>query len=1418
MSDDTPVPATESAVAEPAVIVAAKRPLWQRILKWLLVAILALVVLVGVVVLGINTDPGRRFVANRIGGYTTASGLNIKVGRIDGSLYGKMVLSDVRVADPKGVFLTSPRLDVDWRPFAFASNHVDVRGLSTDLVTLARRPELKATPSDPNAPLLPDLDIDVNRLHIGRLVLAKPVTGETHVLRIDGAVHIADRRAQLVADAAALRGPGIAGGDRLRLTLNAVPDRNMLDVNAKLSAPIGGVVATMASLKAPLTASVDGRGSWQAWQGRALATLGQGQLADIGITAKNGHIELRGFAAPGLYLTGPVERLTAPRLDLAIDTTLNDRKADTRMTLKSDALAVDAGGLLDLANSRFGNFAVNARLLTPGAIAPNLRGRDVMARLVLDGAFATPTVDYKVSAAALGFGTTTVETVYAEGLARVNADRILVPVNARARRVTGLNAAVGGLTNNVRINGDFAISMPNILSDNLRIRSDNIDATAVVVANVQTGRYTGALKGRVNNYRVESIGIIDLTTDAELVPGARGGFGITGRVVAQTKQLFNSGVRDFLGGNAIVRSDIGYSPEGIVTFRNLRMNAPQFRITRGEGRFDPGTGAVAVNADAYSAQYGPVTARVTGTADAPVVVLHAARPGLGVGLVDVDARIVGRGGAYAVTAKGGTDYGPFTADVLVRPSPRLTVDVNRLVFAGIVGQGRIAATPAGPFAGALQFAGRGITGNVRLADQGGYQRADVAARAFNATIPGQSDFTIGRAIVNASVVMLPKAPQVVADVQVGDTRYNAFVIQAMRAKVNYVGGRGTAQAVLNGSSGVPLRLAINARLSPDAYLVAAQGQANGIPFRTGTPARITAARGVYTLAPTRIDFGQGTNAGSARLAGSFGGGVTAAQARLDSLNLSILSAFVPNLGVSGAVTGSLDYRQQGQAIPAADARLTVANFQRTGLSAVSEPVDVQVIGKLLPDGGEMRALVKRGPMAIGRLLATLRPLPPGAGSWTTRLMQAPLGGGIRYNGPSAVLFSLAALPNQQLSGPIAVAADFSGRVSAPQLNGLIRADNLTYDNETYGTRLSQMKIAARFNNDRLELTGMTARAGSGTVQAQGTIGLAADAGFPVDVRARLDNAQLAKSDAVAATSSGTIRFTHGRDGGLLQGNLTIPEARYQIIRQGAAEVPELTGVRRKSQIVTPRPTDRLTPAPVSTIRLDLNVSAPNQLFVSGMGLESEWQMKLHVGGTSAAPVVTGGLDLVRGTYSFAGKRFEVNRGTIRFNGGALSDPDINIQATTTVNGITAVIQITGTGQRPQIAFTSTPALPQDEVLSRLLFGTNPENLSATEAIQLASALNSLRGSGGGLNPLGKLRSATGFDRLRVLGADQATGRGTSLAAGKYITDNIYVEIVTDARGYTATQLEIALTRTLSLLTATGSQGGSDVRLKYSRDY
>src|SRR3546814_12716158 len=106
---------------------------------------------------------------------------------------------------------------------------------------------------------------------------------------------------------------------------------------------------------------------------------------------------------------------------------------------------------------------IYARLLTPGAIAENLNGRDVMASLALDGPMATPTVNYVVRAAAIGFGDTVVEDVYASGLARVDADRILIPIDARARRVSGLNAAAGGLLPHGRTNAPLAINGPPIL-------------------------------------------------------------------------------------------------------------------------------------------------------------------------------------------------------------------------------------------------------------------------------------------------------------------------------------------------------------------------------------------------------------------------------------------------------------------------------------------------------------------------------------------------------------------------------------------------------------------------------------------------------------------------------------------------------------------------------------------------------------------------------------------------------------------------------------------------------------------------------------------------------------------------------------------------------------------------------------------
>jgi translocation and assembly module TamB len=235
-------------------------------------------------------------------------------------------------------------------------------------------------------------------------------------------------------------------------------------------------------------------------------------------------------------------------------------------------------------------------------------------------------------------------------------------------------------------------------------------------------------------------------------------------------------------------------------------------------------------------------------------------------------------------------------------------------------------------------------------------------------------------------------------------------------------------------------------------------------------------------------------------------------------------------------------------------------------------------------------------------------------------------------------------------------------------------------------------------------------------------------------------------------------------------------------------------------------------------QLAIKARADSRLAVTGLGLDSEWSTDLDVGGTLDSPRITGRADLVRGGYEFAGKRFELNRGIIRFRGEQPIDPTLDIEAVATNQSLTATVRVTGSGQRPDIAFTSTPALPQDELLSRLLFGTSITNLSAPEAVQLAAAVASLQSGGAGLNPINALRQAIGLDRLRILPADATTGAKTAVAAGKYITKRTYIELVSDGQGYSASRIEFQITRWLSLLSTISTIGRTSATVKISKDY
>jgi translocation and assembly module TamB len=165
------------------------------------------------------------------------------------------------------------------------------------------------------------------------------------------------------------------------------------------------------------------------------------------------------------------------------------------------------------------------------------------------------------------------------------------------------------------------------------------------------------------------------------------------------------------------------------------------------------------------------------------------------------------------------------------------------------------------------------------------------------------------------------------------------------------------------------------------------------------------------------------------------------------------------------------------------------------------------------------------------------------------------------------------------------------------------------------------------------------------------------------------------------------------------------------------------------------------------------------------------------------------------------------------------------------------VSITGYADSPNFAFSSEPpGMPQDEIMSRLLFGVPASQLSAFQVAQIGAALATLTGAGSGSNPLVKLQKTLGLDRLTV-GANTTTGptgapenQGAAIAAGRYISKRVYVEGKQTTIGTSQVQVDVDLTKHLKLQTRLGNgtanaQGttpendpGSSIGLSYQIEY
>ena len=1361
---------------------------------------MVLALLAGAAIWLADTSIGHRFIADRIAALSLKSGLKIRVGRIDGSIYGKATIQDLRLSDDSGLFFEAGNVALDWRPWAWAANKLDIESLTAPTATLHRMPKL--VPSDKPSPILPDFDIRVGHFDIARLTIGEAIVKPARVAHVGGRADIHNGRA--LVDFAA----NATGGDRLALKLDAQPDRNVFDVSAMLDAPSHGVIGGMIGTDRPLSLRAAGDGNWTNWRGKLAAQASGQTIADLALHARSGRYDLDGVAKPSAFTNGRVAALTGPQVRVKGNARLEARRLDAHLALASSAIAFSANGIVDLASSSLDGMRIDARLLRPQALLDSMTGRDIALKLLVDGPFKTANFDYLLTAPRAAFGTTGFEDVRASGRGRLSSEPVIVPLKLTARRVTGLGEVAGGLLNNLSVDGLLRVTTKLLTGDGLMLKSDKLTSTVSMLVDFATGRYDVSLTGQLGRYYIPGLGIVDVKSTLNVVPGPNGiGTRVVGRGQAWVRRLDNAFLGTLAGGLPRIDTALERSADGIIRFTNLRLVAPAITLTgSGYRRLD---GTFFFQGSGRQARYGPLRLTLDGPIDRPKIDLHLARPLDAAGLRDVHVLLAPTADGFTWRANGGSMAGPFDGNgaILLPKSGAPVIRITRLVQSGITVAGDLRSVTGG-LDGTLTLSGGGVSGNLMLAPVSGIQRIEAHLGLRDMRLAGPPVIAVQRGTIDAVALLDPAGVSVDATVSARGLRRGNVYLERLAGNAKLRGGQGEVRAAFAGGRGRLFDIQTVMQIAGDRVTVTAQGTLDRKPISLDHPAVLTREASDWRLDPATVSFA----GGAATVSGRFGDSMQV-DAVIERMSLTVLDLVNPDLGLGGTASGRLGFVQEaGSASPTGHAELRVRGLTRAGLATGSQPIDAGINALLRSDELAFRAIAVRGGQSLGQ--AQGRVSLAGGSDISTRIMNGPLFAQVRYNGPADTLWRLTGVESLDVSGPIALAADFSGRLTNPVIQGSMRTDNLRVESPLSGTVLTGMKAAGVFNGSRLVIDNFTANAGRGTVTGRAAFDLGATNGLGIDISADAKAAQLIERDDLSATATGPLRIRSDGQTGVISGNVILDRSAFRLGQAAAvAQVPHLN-VR---EINLPAGTRRDSEAAAMTWTLDVKASAPDRMAVTGLGLDSEWRADLAISGAINAPRILGRADVVRGGYEFAGKRFELSRGVIRFQGEYPPDPVLDITANASVSSLAATITVTGTGQRPQIAFTSTPALPQEELLSRLLFGTSITNLSAAEAFQLGAAVASLQG-GGGLDPINAVRRAIGLDRLRIVGADASTGAKTSVAAGKYLTRRTYVEVVSDGQGYSATRVEFAITRWLSLISSISTIGKQSISARVSKDY
>ena len=541
-------------------------------------------------------------------------------------------------------------------------------------------------------------------------------------------------------------------------------------------------------------------------------------------------------------------------------------------------------------------------------------------------------------------------------------------------------------------------------------------------------------------------------------------------------------------------------------------------------------------------------------------------------------------------------------------------------------------------------------------------------------------------------------------------------------------------------------------------------------------------------------------------AGTIGADGMAVNATLADLPVRPLAALAGGAELDGRLSGEIALRGD-PAAPDGRASLNLTALREAGVDP-AEAVALSGALEAMLSGGRIEATGQLGGPSDFNLEA--RVAAPLAGD-------GPLDGKVAGSLDLTLLPSIVDLYGDALAGTLDLDLTLSGSLARPQSGGRATISGGAYESAAQGTVLRDLTMEVVGDNDRVRLVSLAANDGNGgSISATGTLPVDPAAGFPIEMALGLDRFTALRRADATVQASGKLDIARNASGGRVAGTVTVDAAELRVPDRLGGEVVTLD----VTEINLPpgrEPQVRRRREPDSPLDLDVDVEVPGKAFLRGRGLDSEWRGRLKIAGTTAAPDITGNLRVVRGTLDLLGRVFHFDQGKVDFFGGGEIDPTLDFTAESETETLTVQAAVSGTASAPSFALSSNPALPQDEILARLLFDSSAGQLTPIQAVQLAQTAATLSGEGGSVSILDELRQGFGLDMLGIESGE--TVAGSSLTVGKYIAEGVFVKanqgITPESR---KVGVEVRVLPRVTIESDVGAESEGSVGINWKLDY